>query len=248
MIAVEEYTATLKGKNGVSAAKPDTQRKAMKAINDFKEYLSQFDKPIPDESDIEAYRVKLEATDGSKGYQATRTKITYIRGYYAYNEERSKEATMTDETKREPETLGAIEPESAQASEEFSQCVDDGASTENIQASEEPETEMTAPNEPESLPEGETFGAVEPVKAEPNKRGRKNREKKVPVSVYLDGETYRVMNILSGLTHRTIGDIAASTLSEFAKKNAAKVDAKAAEVQAALDAVKKAMENFTLEY
>ena len=229
MIAVEEYTATLKGKDGISAAKPDTQRKATKAITDFKEYLSQFDKTIPDESDIEAYRVKSEATDGSKGYQATRTKIMYIRGYFALNEERSKEATMTDETMRAPETLGAVETETAQASEETSQGVDDETST-----------EITAPNELESCPE--------PVKAEPNKRGRKNGEKKVPVSVYLDAETHRIMKAISDLTHKTIGEIAASTLNEFAKKNAAKVDAKAAEVQAALDAVKKAMENFTLEY
>ena len=227
VIAVSEYTATLKGKDGMSPAKPDTQRKATKAITDFNEYLSQRGKTIPDESDIEAYRVKSEATDGSKGYQATRTKITYIRGYFALNEERSKEVSMTDETMKEPETLGAVEPEIVQAVEEAEYGVDDETST-----------ETTAPNEPESLPE--------PVKARKNRK--RNGEKKMPVSVYLDGETYRVMNILSGLTHRTIGDIAASTLSEFAKKNAAKVDAKAAEVQAALDAVKKAMENFTLEY
>ena len=156
MIAVEEYTATLKGKDGISAAKPDTQRKATKAITDFNEYLSQFDKTIPDESDIEAYRVKSEATDGSKGYQATRTKITYIRGYFALNEERSKEVSMTDETMKAPETLGAVETETAQASEETSQCVDDETST-----------EITAPNEPESLPE-----------AEPVKGGRKTTKNK----------------------------------------------------------------------
>ena len=178
MIAVEEYTATLKGKDGISAAKPDTQRKATKAITDFKKYLSQFDKTIPDESDIEAYRVKSEATDGSKGYQATRTKITYIRGYFALNEERSKEATMTDETMREPEALGAVEPETVQASEETSQGVDDETSTENVQASEEPEAEITAPIEPESLPE--------PV----NKRGRKRLDengeiRKNKITVYL---------------------------------------------------------------
>lgn len=230
MIAVEEYTATLKGKDGISAAKPDTQRKATKAITDFKEYLSQFDKTIPDESDIEAYRVKSEATDGSKGYQATRTKITYIRGYFALNEERSKEATMTDENKREPETLGAVETETVP-------CVDDETSTENTQASEEAEAEIITENEPESWPE--------PVKARKN---RKNGEKKVPVSVYLEPETHRIMKAISDLTHKTIGEIAAAALSEFAKKNAAKADAKAAEVQAALDAVKKAMKNFTLEY
>jgi len=238
LIAVEEYTATLKGKDGMSPAKPDTQRKAMKAITDFKEYLSELGKTIPDESDIEAYRVKSEATDGSKGYQATRTKITYIRGYFALNEERSKEATMRDETMRDPEALGVTESESVQAVEAPEYGADDETSTEII-----------APNEPESWPEGETLGAVEAVKAESvNKRGRKNGEKKTPVSVYLAGETHRVMKAISDLTHKTIGEIAAAALSEFAKKNAAKADAKAAEVQAALDVVKKAMENFTLEY
>ena len=237
MIAVEEYTATLKGKDGMSPAKPDTQRKATKAITDFNEYLSQRGKTIPDESDIEAYRVKSEATDGSKGYQATRTKITYIRGYFALNEERSKEVSMTDETMKEPETLGVTESESVQAVEEAEYGADDETSTENTAKNE---AEITAPNEPESWPET--------VKAEPNKRGRKNGEKKVPVSVYIDAETHRIMKAISDLTHKTIGEIAASTLNEFAKKNAAKVDAKAAEVQVALDAVKKAMENFTLEY
>lgn len=217
MISIEEYVSTLKGRDGVSVAKPDTQRKATKAITDFKEYLSLRGKTIPDESDIEAYRIEREATDGSKDKAATGTKISYIRSYYALNEERSKTQPMTEE-----KTLGANEPESVQASEENSQVIDVEAITEN---------------EPESLPE--------PVKA---RKRSKNGEKKVPVSVYLDGETYRVINTLSGLTHRTIGDIAASTLSEFAKKNAAKIDAKAAEVQQALEAVKKAMANFTLEY
>ena len=101
VISVEEYTVTLKGKDGISVAKTDTQRKASKAVTDFKEYLSERGKMIPDESDIEEYRVKLEATDGSKNKSATVQKITYIRGYYALNEERSKGASMTTETTQE---------------------------------------------------------------------------------------------------------------------------------------------------
>ena len=101
VISVEEYTVTLKGKDGISVAKPDTQRKASRAVTDFKEYLSERGKMIPDESDIEEYRVKLEATDGSKNKSATVQKITYIRGYYALNEERSKGASMTTETTQE---------------------------------------------------------------------------------------------------------------------------------------------------
>ena len=110
MISVEEYTVTLKGKDGISVAKTDTQRKASKAVTDFKEYLSERGKMIPDESDIEEYRVKLEATDGSKNKSATVQKITYIRGYYALNEERSKGASMTTETTQEAQ-YGANEPE-----------------------------------------------------------------------------------------------------------------------------------------
>ena len=121
MISVEEYTVTLKGKDGISVAKPDTQRKASRAVTDFKEYLSERGKMIPDESDIEEYRVKLEATDGSKSKSATVQKITYIRGYYALNEERSKGASMTTEMTQEAQYV-VNEPETVP-------CVDDGAST-----------------------------------------------------------------------------------------------------------------------
>lgn len=226
LIAVEEYTSTLKGKGGMSPAKPETQQKAGRIITAFKEHLlSERGKTIPDESDIEEYRHELELTDGSKRKSATVQKITYIRGYFALNEERSKEHNMTDEMTKEAEIL--------------TPSIDDETSTENTQACEEP---VTLGNEPLSWPEGGT------INAEPKKRNRKNGEKKVPVSVYLEPETHRIIKAISDLTHKTIGDIAASTLSEFAKKNAAKVEAKATEVQAALDAVKKAMENFTLEY
>ena len=61
----------------------------------------------------------------------------------------------TLQASEEPEALGAIEPEIVPG-------VDDETRTENVQASEEAEAEMTAPSEPESWPE--------PVK---NKRGRK---------------------------------------------------------------------------
>lgn len=113
VISVEEYTVTLKGKDGMTPAKPDTQRKASKAVTDFKEYLSERGKTIPEASDIEEYRVQLEATDGSKGKSSTVQKITYIRGYYALNEERSKGASMTEAQYgvNEPETW----PESMQA-------------------------------------------------------------------------------------------------------------------------------------
>lgn len=191
VIAVSEYTATLKGKDGMSPAKPDTQRKATKAINDFKEYLSKLDKTIPDESDIEAYRIESEATDGSKDKSATVQKIKYIRGYYALNDERSKGQPMTDENMKEPETMSAS-------------------------------TEKTAMNEPESWPE--------PVKARKN---RKNGEKKVPVSVYLDAETHRVMKAISIKEHKSIGDIVSEIVKEFAEMNEETAD----EIEKALQAV-----------
>lgn len=204
VISVEEYTATLKGKDGISVAQPETQRKATNAINDFKAYLSKRGKTIPDELDIEAYRIESKSSKTNTDF-----KIKHIRGYYALNDERSKQKPMTEGNVKEPETQNT--------------GVDDGAST-----------ERTAVNEPASLP----------------KQGRKrskNGEKRVPVSVYLEPETYNIMNTLAGLMNRSIGDIAASTLSEFAKKNASKIEAKAAEVKEALEAVKKAMEDFTLE-
>lgn len=199
VIAVSEYTATLKGKDGMSPAKPDTQRKATKAINDFKEYLSKRDKTIPDESDIEAYRIECEATDGSKDKSATVQKIKYIRGYYALNDERSKGQPMTDENMKEAETISA--------------GVDDSAST-----------EKTAMNEPESWPK------ADPVKA---KKNRKNEEKKVPVSVYLDAETHRVMKAISIKEHKSIGDIVSEIVKEFAEMNEETAD----EIEKALQAV-----------
>ncbi len=186
MITIEEYISTLKGKDGISAAKPDTQRKATKAITAFREYLSERGKMIPDESDIAEYRLKLEATDGSKGKSATDAKIKYIRGYFALNEERSKDLSMTGETMKEPEALGAVE--------EAEYGADDETSTENVQASEEPEAEMTAPNEPESLPK--------PV----NKRGRKRLDvngeiRKNKITVYLTDTQNADFEALCSLKH-----------------------------------------------
>ena len=63
----------------------------------------------------------------------------------------------------DPEALGAVE--------EAEYGADDETSTENVQASEEPEAEMTAPNESESLPEPDPVQVVrKPTK---NKGGRK---------------------------------------------------------------------------
>ncbi len=227
----EEYEATLPGKKPGISAGESSKDKTRAALSAFMKILKKNGRSWPNESDYAEY---LEGKPSSK---ATQQNLSRVRSFFAWLESRRENDTPMKENEvyvqqelfteneagitapsEEPETLGAIEPETAQASEEA-------------------EAEITAPNEPESLPE--------PKKARKN---RKNGEKKVPVSVYLDGETYRVINTLSGLTHRTIGDIAASTLSEFAKKNAAKIDAKAAEVQQALEAVKKAMANFTLEY
>ena len=221
---IERYIATLTGKKPGSSAGESSKEKTRGALSAFVKILLKNGRSWPDKSDYAEY------AEGKPLSQATRQNEARVRNFFAWLEKRRENDTPMEEYVQQDlfgdETLGAIE--------ETSQCVDDTASTENTQANE---AEMTAPNEPESLPE--------PVKA---RKSRAKGEKKVPVSVYLDGETYRIMNVLSGLTHRSIGEIAASTLSEFAKKNAAKVDAKAEEVQAALDAVKKAMENFTLEY
>ena len=226
----ERYIATLTGKKPGSSAGESEREKTRKALQDFELILMEHGREWPIESDYSEYRAD------KPNNKATQQNVSRIEKYIAWRKKENDTPMKENEvyiqqdlfTANEAGTTAPIEdPEALGAVEEAEYGADDETST-----------ETTAPNEPESLPE--------PVKARKNRK--RNGEKKMPVSVYLDGETYRVMNILSGLTHRTIGDIAASTLSEFAKKNAAKVDAKAAEVQAALDAVKKAMENFTLEY
>ena len=243
----ERHIATLAGKKAGISAGESERHKTRKVLQDFELILLENGREWPNESDYAEYRI------GKPDNKTTQQNISRIERYFAWRE---KENTPMKENKIQqelfgaetaqaseaPEALGVKEPESVQVVEGTEHGADDGANTENIQAVE---AEKITENESLSLPESETHGAFEAVKA---RKSRAKGEKKVPISVYLDGETYRVMNILSGLTHRSIGDIAASTLSEFAKKNAAKVYEKAAEVQQALDAVKKAMANFTLEY
>ena len=190
VISVEEYTVTLKGKDGISVAKPDTQRKASRAVTDFKEYLSERGKMIPDESDIEEYRVKLEATDGSKNKSATVQKITYIRGYYALNEERSKGASMTTETTQEAQYV-VNEPETVP-------CVDDSAST-----------------KPETWLESDT---VQAARKKPGRKSA-GGEKKIQVSCYLAPETYGVLRVLAQATTSSVGEILSNCATAIAKKN-----------------------------
>ena len=204
----ERYIATLTGKKPGSSAGESEREKTRKALQDFELILMEHGREWPIESDYSEYRAD------KPNNKATQQNVSRIEKYIAWRKKENDTPMKENEVYiqqdlftaneagttapiEEPETLGAVEPEIVQAVEEAEYGVDDETST-----------ETTAPNEPESLPE--------PVKARKNRK--RNGEKKMPVSVYLDGETYRVMNILSGLTHRTIGDIAASTLSEFAKK------------------------------
>ena len=254
----ERHIATLAGKKAGISAGESERHKTRKVLQEFELILLENGREWPNESDYAEYRI------GKPDNKTTQQNISRIERYFAWREKENTPmeeyvqqelfGAETAQASEAPEALGVIESESVQVVEGTEHGAGDGASTEFFRANE---AEMTTPNaqaveaekitenESLSLPESETHGAFEAVKA---RKSRAKGEKKVPISVYLDGETYRVMNILSGLTHRSIGDIAASTLSEFAKKNAAKVDAKAAEVQAMLDAVKKAMANFTLEY
>ena len=251
---IERYIARLPGKKPGSSAGESSKEKTCAALSAFMKILKKHGRIWPNESDYAEY------TGGKPSSKATQQNEARVRSFFAWLEKKKENDTPMEEYVQQelfgaeaaqaseaPEALGVIESESVQVVEGTEHGADDGANTENIQAVE---AEKITENESLSLPESETHGAFEAVKSKPVKarKSRAKGEKKVPISVYLDGETYRVMNILSGLTHRSIGDIAASTLSEFAKKNAAKVYEKAAEVQQALDAVKKAMANFTLEY
>lgn len=107
-----------------------------------------------------------------------------------------------------------------------------GAGEENTQSASV-DAGAVAENEPESMAEAEQ---------------PKKKEKKVPVSVYLDAETHRVLKSLSVIRSETLSEIIADTVSKFAKKNAARIEAKAVKVNEILEAAKKEMESFTLEY
>lgn len=157
---IELYIGTLAGKKPGSSAGESSKEKTCAALSAFMKILKKNGRSWPNESDYAEY------AEGKPSSKATQQNESRVRNFFVWLEKRKEKTPMEEEyvqqdlfTENEaettapieaPETLGAVEPESAQASEETLQCVDDETST-----------EITAPNQPESL--------SEPV----NKRGRK---------------------------------------------------------------------------
>ena len=151
---IERYIAELPGKKPGEMAGESSKEKTCAALSAFVKILKENGRTWPLESDYAEYK------EGKRLSKAIQQNVARVRSFFAWLEKRKEKDTPMEEYVQqdlfganEAETLGANEPE------ETLPAVDDGASTENTQASE---AEMIAPNEPESLPE--------PVK---NKRGRK---------------------------------------------------------------------------
>lgn len=165
---IERYIAVLPGKKPGEMAGESSKEKTSAALSAFMKILSKNGRTWPNESDYSEY------AEGKPDSKATQQNLSRVRSFFLWLEKRKENDTPMKENEvyirqdlfteneaetlqasEEPEALGAIEPEIVPG-------VDDETRTENVQASEEAEAEMTAPSEPESWPE--------PVK---NKRGRK---------------------------------------------------------------------------
>ena len=164
---IEQRTANLRGR-GNKLLGDNEKRKTRNAVKGMRKILEASGHEEPEESDYAEYRRQSYAKDKSNGYQTTYQNISRIERFFAPQEEGSEQLSMIPE---EEITEGMKDPEARGTVEEREYGADDSASTENVQTSEEPEAEMTAPNEPESLPEAEPVKVVrKPAK---NKGGRK---------------------------------------------------------------------------
>lgn len=191
---IELYIGTLAGKKPGSSAGESSKEKTCAALSAFMKILKKNGRSWPNESDYAEY------AEGKPSSKATQQNESRVRNFFVWLEKRKEKTPMEEEyvqqdlfTENEagitapyevPEALGAIEPESAQASEETLQCVDDETST-----------EITAPNEPESWPE-----------AVKNKRGRKRLDengeiRKNKITVYLTDTQNEDFTALISLKH-----------------------------------------------
>lgn len=164
---IEQRTELLRGRSNKLLGENE-KRKTRNAVKGMRKILEASGHDEPEESDYEEYRRQSYAKDKSNGYQTTYQNISRIERFFAPQEEGSEQLSMIPE---EEMTEGMKDPEALGAVEEAEYGADDETSTENVQASEEPEAEMTAPNESESLPEPDPVQVVrKPTK---NKGGRK---------------------------------------------------------------------------
>ena len=185
---IERYIARLPGKKPGSSAGESSKEKTCAALSAFMKILKKHGRIWPNESDYAEY------TGGKPSSKATQQNEARVRSFFVWLESRKENDTPMKENEvyiqqdlfmeneaettapiKEPETLGAVEPEA-------------------VQASEEAEAGMIAPNEPESLPE--------PV----NKRGRKRLDengeiRKNKITVYLTDTQNEDFTALISLKH-----------------------------------------------
>ncbi len=173
-IEINQYISQLKNKSGNPAGVQERTR-TRNILIAFCDYFDLWHKTTwPDECDFDAFRTTIDRPDNPKF--ATEY-INRVKKFFAWLEIERKNTNMKDNSTaqaieagttapiEEPETLGAVETETAQASEETSQGVDDETSTE-ITAPIEPEE--TTENQPELSPEETTTPA--PVRKKPGRK------------------------------------------------------------------------------
>lgn len=154
---IEKYISELTNEQGEPAGNEE-KRKARAALAHFVKMLKENGRTWPEITDFDAFKANSKATSNETNQNDRR-----IRKFFASLDTERKNDTMT-----ENEVIDV---------EETTQPLDDGASTENTQASEEPEAKITAPIEPEE----NTTPA--PVKKKPGRKvfdtvnGEKKSEK-----------------------------------------------------------------------
>lgn len=136
---IERYIAVLPGKKPGEMAGESSKEKTSAALSAFMKILSKNGRTWPNESDYSEY------AEGKPDSKATQQNLSRVRSFFLWLEKRKENDTPMKENEVYIRQDLFTENEA-----------------ETLQASEEPEAEMTAPSEPESWPE--------PVK---NKRGRK---------------------------------------------------------------------------
>lgn len=185
-IEIEKYISELTSEDGKPAGSEE-KRKARAALAHFVKMLKDNGRTWPEITDFEAFAANSKATANE-----TTANDRRIRKFFAWFETERKNDTMTDND--------VIDVE------ETAQPLDDSTSSENVQASEENEVEMTAPNESESLPECEAITENEPVK---NKGGRrrydteKGEKRSVKFMVYFTPSVMAELKDLCSMKHTT---------------------------------------------
>lgn len=134
-IEIEKYISELTNENGEPAGSEE-KRKTRAALAHFVKMLKDNGRTWPEITDFDTFKANSKATPNETNQNDRR-----IRKFFASLDTERKNDTMTENK--------VIDVE------ETIQPLDDGASTENTQASKEPEAEITAPIEPEETTENQ---------------------------------------------------------------------------------------------